>query len=531
MAEFGVKLKAPKGKRLLQELCQVSSPPQQQENHESGTNLEDVQSEEKTIPEQKTMQRVRSPEVMLNLDIVNHFNQLTSTDSNTQSKTDKARAKGQVNTKEESVRKEENEGKYESERKERNNSKDEERTSDVLLKSTFNQEDGEDGQRDNLSRERKNTFGVALKPYSAEFVDQKEGKHVLFRPYIVKEIQSHPVENSDGSSDEEEKVVTLQRTRTILAASKRYEAVDRKKSVSRDRDEFKHPRIQEESAPGEEIVPESTSKREKREIKCWHAVQEIMSSEKSYVNVLFILDEFKKRVESEIPRTSEEGCHIFQISLFSILPSLLMLNTHLLEEFEERIAHWNTHKKIADVLVKKGNFLRIYSTYSDTFEKTSSIFEDCIRKYQSFAKIVKEVQSLPLCQGLGLQMHLLAPVQRLPRYKMLLETYLKYQEEDAEDYEDTKDAIRIVSSVTTDSNKWLHEKEMREKMKVLQERVGPGFELIQAARSLLKEGMLDNVTLWEVPQPCHAILVTDSLLVACHKVIKDQIYFCVSLTL
>ena len=119
-------------------------------------------------------------------------------------------------------------------------------------------------------------------------------------------------------------------------------------------------------------------------------------------------------------------------------------------------------------------------------------------------------------------MHLLAPVQRLPRYKMLLETYLKYQEEDAEDYEDTKDAIRIVSSVTTDSNKWFHEREMRENMKVLQERVGPGFELIQAARSLLKEGMLDNVTLWEVPQPCHAILVTDSLLLACHKVIKDQ---------
>ena len=500
MAEFGVQLKAPKGKRLVQELCQVSTPPQQ-ENDESGTNLE----EEKTIPEQKTLQGVCSPdEVVLNLDLVKHFNQLTSRDCNIQSKTDKPRAKG------------------ESERKEESDTKEKDRTSDVLLKSTFNRENDENAERDNLSRERKNTFGVILKPYSAELVDQKEEKQVLFRPDIVKEIQSHPVENSDGSSDEEEKSVTLQRTRTILAASKRYEAVDRKKFVSKHRDESKRPTIQEESAPGEEIVPESSSKREKRANKCWHAVQEIMSSEKSYVNILLILDEFKKRVESEIPRTSEEGCHIFQISLFSILPSLLMLNTHLLEEFEERVANWNTHKKIADVLVKKGNFLRIYSTYSDTFEKTSSIFEDCTRKYQSFAKIVKEVQSLPLCQGLGLQMHLLAPVQRLPRYKMLLETYLKYQEEDAEDYEDTKDAIRIVSSVTTDSNKWFHEKEMRETMKVLQERVGPGFELIQAARSLLKEGSLDNVTLWEVPQPCHAILVTDSLLVACHTVIKDQ---------
>ena len=95
MAEFGVQLKAPKGKRLVQDLCQVSSPPQQ-ENDESGTNLDDEQSEEKTIPEQKTLQRDCSPdEVVLNLDLVKHFNQLTSTDCNAQSKTDKPRAKGE----------------------------------------------------------------------------------------------------------------------------------------------------------------------------------------------------------------------------------------------------------------------------------------------------------------------------------------------------------------------------------------------------------------------------------------------------
>ena len=127
MAEFGVQLKAPKGKRLVQDLCQASSLPQL-ENDESGTNLEEEQSEEKTIPEQKTLQRVSSPGVVLNLDLVKHFNQLTSTDCNTQSKTGKARAKGQVDTKEESERKEENERKDESERKEKSNSKEEERT-------------------------------------------------------------------------------------------------------------------------------------------------------------------------------------------------------------------------------------------------------------------------------------------------------------------------------------------------------------------------------------------------------------------
>ena len=186
----------------------------------------------------------------------------------------------------------------------------------------------------------------------------------------------------------------------------------------------------------------------------------------------------------------------------------------LLEEFEKRIGNWFTQPKIADVLVKKGGFLRIYSTYMDTFENTGSIFEECVKKHNRFAKIVKDVEKLPMCQALGLDMHLLAPVQRLPRYKMLLETYLKYQEENGEDFEDTKNAIRIVLRVTNASNDAFKEKEKMDKMKQLQKNLG-SFELVQAARSLLKEGVLENVTIWEVPQPCHAILVTDSLLIAC----------------
>ena len=132
------------------------------------------------------------------------------------------------------------------------------------------------------------------------------------------------------------------------------------------------------------------------------------------------MDEFKKRIEKKIPKTSEEGGRIYQMNLFSILPQLLMLNSMLLEQFESRTRNWVSHPKIADVLAKNGAFLRIYSTYMGTFENTTLIFEECFKKYKNFSKIVKDLEKLPMCQGLGLSMHLLAPVQRLPRYKMLL---------------------------------------------------------------------------------------------------------------
>ena len=82
-------------------------------------------------------------------------------------------------------------------------------------------------------------------------------------------------------------------------------------------------------------------------------------------------------------------------------------------------------------------------------------------------------------------------------WRALVETYLKYQEESGEDFEDTKKAIDIVSSATRDSNKGLREKEMMERMKKLQLRCEP-FQLIQAGRHLLREGELHNVNNWEV---------------------------------
>ena len=43
-------------------------------------------------------------------------------------------------------------------------------------------------------------------------------------------------------------------------------------------------------------------------------------------------------------------------------------------------------------------------------------------------------------------------MQRLPQYKLLLEDYLKHLEKDSEDYNDTRDALRIVSDVLKHAN-------------------------------------------------------------------------------
>ena len=348
----------------------------------------------------------------------------------------------------------------------------------------------------------------------------QEQKRTLQRTLTIQEEKEKKLENPEetSSSDEENDAEKRERAETILVAkcnkSEPVNPLAKPHSAKRTTNEKKD-EMQEF---------QTLARKKKKASRCWSAAQEIMSSERNYVDVLKILDEFRRRIEKKISKTSDEGAQIYQMNLFTILPQLLMLNSMLLEEFEKRIGNWFTRPKIADVLVKKGGFLRIYSTYMDTFENTGSIFEECVKKHNRFAKIVKDVEKLPMCQALGLEMHLLAPVQRLPRYKLLLETYLKYQEETGEDFEDTKTAIQIVSSATKDSNKGLQERELMEKMKKLQKRCEP-FELMKAGRHLLREGEMMNVTNWEVPQPYHAILVTDSFFLAGHKVIPRSEMF------
>ena len=342
----------------------------------------------------------------------------------------------------------------------------------------------------------------------------REQKRTLQRALTIQEEKEKALENPESSSsDEENNEIVTKNEKEV--GSKSLKPIANNVSAKQQPATIK-PTTNGGKCGQEEMEEfQSLVRKKKKKSKCWNAAQEILSSEKTYVDVLKILDEFRKRIEKKISKKSEEGARIYQMNIFSILPQLLYLNSMLLEEFDKRIANWFLRPKIADVLVKQGGFLRIYSTYIDNFENTSLIFEECLKEHKSFAKIVKDVEQLPWCQGLRLNMHLLAPIQRLPRYKILLETYLKYQEETSEDFEDTKKAIEIVSSATKDTNKGLHERELMERMRRLQERcqdfplIQAGrrsflfliqfFALIQAGRHLLREGELMNVTNWEVP--------------------------------
>ena len=199
---------------------------------------------------------------------------------------------------------------------------------------------------------------------------------------------------------------------------------------------------------------DSLSLTKTQEKKVYYIAKEVMTSERVYVDVLRLLNiEFRDYVQ-RARFESKNGIMPDQdfVKLFSNLPELMMLNEDLLRDFEERISRWDDIKKIADVIIKKGPYLKLYTVYIRDFSAMNFHFDECCQRYPKFGKLVKEFEKLPRCQHLKLKHFMLKPVQRLPQYKLLLEDYLKHLATDSADFDDTTLALKIVSDAAEHAN-------------------------------------------------------------------------------
>ena len=187
-----------------------------------------------------------------------------------------------------------------------------------------------------------------------------------------------------------------------------------------------------------------------QERKLREAAREIMTSERSYVEALRLLCvDFKSFMENKINGTKKNIIPPADFQkIFKTLPNLLKFNEeNLLKDFEERIENWDTNPKIADVLKTKGRFLLLYQTYVDEYDVLRNHFKKCCEVNNDFKEAVKEFETQPQCKNLKLSFYFHKPVQRLLQYKILLDTYLKYLPKDSTDFDDTVDALKVVTDV------------------------------------------------------------------------------------
>ncbi|XP_051808066.1 FYVE, RhoGEF and PH domain-containing protein 6-like isoform X2 [Acanthochromis polyacanthus] len=244
-----------------------------------------------------------------------------------------------------------------------------------------------------------------------------------------------------------------------------------------------------------------------------HIAQEIMSSEKVFVDVLKLLHiDFRDAVAKA---TRQNGKPVVEERILSqilyYLPQLYQLNRDLQRELEERVAHWSDHQRLSDIFVQKGPYLKMYSTYIRQFDNNVALLDEQCRKNPAFAAVVREFEMSPRCASLALKHYLLKPVQRIPQYQLLLTDYLKNLPEDSEDYKDTQAALSIVKEVANHANDIMKQGDNFQKLMQIQYSLNGHHEIVQPGRVFLKEGTLMKLSR-KVMQPRMFFLFNDALM-------------------
>lgn len=132
-------------------------------------------------------------------------------------------------------------------------------------------------------------------------------------------------------------------------------------------------------------------------------------------------------------------------SIFLNLDAILPLNQRLLSEIEEALAAWDDSTSIGSIFVKIAPFLKIYNEYGRRLNVALTTLSQCY-KNEIFKELVEGIDnSTKLTARLEGLLH--APIQRIPKYVLLLEELYKNTSVTHHDYEYLEKAIVLMENV------------------------------------------------------------------------------------
>ncbi|KAH7975032.1 hypothetical protein HPB49_022911 [Dermacentor silvarum] len=223
--------------------------------------------------------------------------------------------------------------------------------------------------------------------------------------------------------------------------------------------------------------------------------EELLSTERTYVDVLRLLDQRlafrldqENRAHSMVPQTTVAA-------IFAPLKPLFRLHhDFLLPRLQERLDAWDREPRIGDVMKDFAPFLKMYAEYVKNFDQSVQLLASCYAKHPRFAAVVDEIHAMPECKSLTVQHHMLTPVQRVPRYQLLLKEYLKKLPDGSPDKDDTERALELVSKAADHANQAMKKIDQFKQLLEIQELVGGAVDLVSPTRELLRQGKVTKIS-------------------------------------
>ncbi|CAG8516332.1 15947_t:CDS:2 [Acaulospora colombiana] len=263
------------------------------------------------------------------------------------------------------------------------------------------------------------------------------------------------------------------------------------------------------------------------------AVSEILTTERTYVDGLrklvniFLLplqENFKYSQKAGLlsskPVTSMEEIN----SIFSNIIPLLSLHEQLLKSLEERMTKWSPTEIISDVFLRIAPFLKMYTTYLQSFPHAINTLERLNKENKDFKKFLQFCQGRPELGNLPFNSFLSLPIQRIPRYKLLLDALIKHTDESHPDYANLQKCFRQITEIADEVNEKIRDVENQQKVLEIQYKIdGLVGNIVDPARRFIYEGALYKV-IAQSDQMKPRFLATQEIRI--HFLFSDLLIFC-----
>jgi hypothetical protein len=229
-------------------------------------------------------------------------------------------------------------------------------------------------------------------------------------------------------------------------------------------------------APEKKVISEE--ERAKMLKKRGYIVKELIATEKAYSEKLSLfLEIFIEPMRKDgILEASDIHNQFLNWEIIVGLHQSLLAN--LMEEPDE------TAVKVGSIFGLYGHFLKMYMQYLSNYEIALTRRATLLTTNKRFSQFIETAATDPRCKGEAFASFLIAPVQRIPRYKLLLEDILKNTPEDHEDYEALVSSLAKVTDVAIANNEAIRQREKKEEI----------MRIMMAFESRTRINLLDEPT-------------------------------------
>lgn len=251
-------------------------------------------------------------------------------------------------------------------------------------------------------------------------------------------------------------------------------------------------------------------------------VQELLETEKAYVARLHLLDQVFFQELLREARGSKAFPEDVVRLIFSNISSIYQFHAQFfLPELQRRLDSWTATPRIGDVIQKLAPFLKMYSEYVKNFERAVELLATWTEKSTPFQEVITRIQSSEASGSLTLQHHMLEPVQRIPRYELLLKEYVQKLPAQAPDRADAQKALDMIFSAAQHSNAAVTEMERLQDLWDVYQRLGLEDDIVDPSNTLLREGPVLKISFRRSdPMERYLFLFNNMLLYCIPKVIQ-----------